>query len=230
MLKDFSDITLITVDLDDTVWPCASVIRQAEITLHEWLQKRATNVAAVHDVHSLRDHRLDIMREQPEIAHDLTAVRLASLRRLMDEFGYTRNIAEEAMFVFLEARNRVTPFPDVPPVLEALFQGFFLVSVTNGNADVRRTAIGRYFHHSVGAAEVGAAKPAPALFYRALKLTGTKPSHAVHIGDDPQLDVSAARRVGMYTIWVNRTHATWPDGLPPPDLSVADFSELTDKF
>jgi HAD superfamily hydrolase (TIGR01509 family) len=229
-LKDFSDITLITVDLDDTVWPCVPVISQAEITLYEWLQKRASNVAAAHDVNSLRAYRLTIMREQPEIAHDLTAVRLASLRRLMDEFGYGRNIAEEAMSVFLEARNRVTPFPDVSPVLEALFQDFFLVSVTNGNADVRRTAIGRYFHHSVSAAEVGAAKPAPALFYQALKLAGAKPSRAVHIGDNPQLDVSAAKRVGMCTIWVNRTRTTWPDDLPPPDLSVASFTELIDRF
>ncbi len=229
-MKDFSDITLITVDLDDTVWPCASVIRQAEITLHEWLQKRAANVAAVHDVHSLRTHRLNVMREQPEIAHDLTAVRLTSLQRLMDEFGYTRNIAEEAMSVFLEARNRVTPFPDVSPVLQALFQGFSVVSVTNGNADVRRTAIGRYFHHAVSAAEVGAAKPAPALFHRALELAGTKPSRAVHIGDDPELDVSAAKRVGMCTIWMNRTNTTWPNDLLPADLSVTSFSELVDKF
>ena len=227
---DISDINLITLDLDDTLWPATAVLREAERVLHEWLRIQAANLTAVHTVESLRAHRLSVMAQRPEIAHDLTAVRLISLQTLLEEFGYSQAYATEAMAVFLEARNRVTPFPDVTSVLESLVKNYRVVSVTNGNADVRRTQLGHFFHYTLTAAEVGSAKPAPGMFQRALELTQTDPAQAVHVGDDPELDVHAAQKVGMCTVWVNRKGNTWPEALPSPDVTVRNFDELDSMF
>jgi putative hydrolase of the HAD superfamily len=48
----------------------------------------------------------------------------------------------------------------------------------------------------------------------------------VHIGDDPVLDVEAAAKVGMKTVWVNYEQQPWPTTLPPPDTVITRFDEL----
>jgi putative hydrolase of the HAD superfamily len=221
-----SQVTLITVDLDDTVWPCAPVIRNAEAALFDWLGRQASRLTAAHDMNSMRAHRQVIMEQQPHIAHDLTTLRITSLRSLLQEFGYPLELAEQAMTVFLEARNRVTPFPDVAPALKMLGCKYCVASLTNGNADVQLTPLKDHFHFSLAAAQVGAPKPAPDLFQLALERCGVEPKQAVHVGDDPELDILAARPLGMRTVWVNRTASRWPGHLPPPDVSVTNFYEL----
>ena len=48
---------LITLDLDDTVWPCEPVIRAAELAMLDWLAGRAPRLTQAHDRVSLREHR-----------------------------------------------------------------------------------------------------------------------------------------------------------------------------
>jgi len=230
-MNALTDIKLITMDLDDTVWPCDSVIERAESILMEWLRIKTSRIAANYDVDSLRQHRYKLMEQRPQIAHDLTRVRLTSLRLLMDEFGYLPSLAEEAMHVFIRVRNQVCPYPDALPVLRVLSGEYFLVSVTNGNADVDRTPLKDCFHLSLNAAQVGAAKPAPALFNQAIAWARVEPACALHVGDDPQRDVLAAHHAGMRSVWMNRTKSEWPEELlPEPDASVTDFYELEQQL
>jgi putative hydrolase of the HAD superfamily len=219
-------IELITVDLDDTLWPCMATIRRAEDALYEWLSDRAPRLTDVHDQASLREHRRGVMRSNPRIAHDLTAVRRGSLAALLPRFGYDPALSHQALEVFLTHRNRVEPFPDVVPALRALAPTYRLVSITNGNSDVARTPLRGLFDLSLTAADVGAAKPDPALFLSALRWAGLNPSRAIHLGDHPHLDVQAARDVGMRAIWVNRDSRAWPAGLAPPIAEVADMRGL----
>ena len=44
-----ADISLITLDLDDTLWPCEPVILAAERALHHWLGQRTPRLAMAHD-------------------------------------------------------------------------------------------------------------------------------------------------------------------------------------
>ncbi len=221
-----ADIALITIDLDETVWPCAAVIEQAELELLGWLQQQAGRLTQSHDLDSLRAHRRLVIQDRPEIAHDITAVRMTSLRLLLEEFGYAPELAEEAMDVFLAARNRVSPFPDVYPVLQTLARLYCIASITNGNADVQRTSLRKCFDFSLNAALVGAPKPAPDMFQHAIQQAGVEPDQAIHIGDDPLLDIEAARQVGMGTVWVNRADARWPEEVPPPQATVHNFYQL----
>ena len=46
-MNSMFNVRLITVDLDDTVWPCDSVIQQAEAVLIDWLQEEASRLAAL---------------------------------------------------------------------------------------------------------------------------------------------------------------------------------------
>jgi 2-haloalkanoic acid dehalogenase type II len=219
-------IRLITIDLDDTLWPCAPVIDKAEATVHAWLSVHARRLTAVHDIASLRAHRRDLMRAQPELAHDITAVRRNSLEALLAAHGYDPALAAEAVAVFLAARQEVTPFTDVLPALAELARDYYLVSVTNGNADVHRTPVGIHIRQAFTAAEVGAAKPAPDVFHAALRVAGVGPADALHLGDDPALDIAAARALGMRTVWMNRYGMQWPAELPAPDGMVTNLHEF----
>lgn len=219
-------IELITIDLDDTLWPCLETIRRAEDALYDWLARRTPRLTDAHSQESLRRHRRDLMQERPDIAHDLSVLRRHSLGALLPAFGYAASLADEALEVFLEHRNRVAPYPDVAPALRFLATKFRLVSVTNGNSDVVRTPLRGLFHLSLTAADVGAAKPDPALFRSALDWAGLEPKQALHLGDHPHLDVQAARNIGMRAVWVNRDGRSWPRELEPPAAQVADMTAL----
>jgi putative hydrolase of the HAD superfamily len=219
-------LRLITVDLDETVWPCLPVIRAAEEAVQEWLHAQAPALAAARDQAGLRAHRIELARRRPEIAHDITALRRASMAELLAVHGEDTALADAAVAVFLEARNRVEPFPEVLEVLERWRRRYRLVSVTNGNADVGATPLRGLFDHSLDAASVGAMRPDPALFHAALALAGAVPDEALHAGDDPRLDVAAAKGVGMWTAWVNRAGNPFPFELPRPDVAVQDLRAL----
>lgn len=226
----FEHVRLISFDLDDTLWPCHSVIRAAEQACWEWLQEHAPRLTATYSADDLRAHRFAVSRNHPEIAHDLTEVRLRSLQLLFEETGYPPQLASQASSIFRAARNRVTPFDEVRDSLVSLRARYTLVSVTNGNSQIEHTPLHDSFDHSLTAAEVGAAKPDPAIFEVASARTGEPLSAFLHVGDDPIRDVKAARDIGLTTVWVNRYGNDWPADLEPADLDVSDIATLARRL
>ena len=217
---------LIIVDLDDTLWPCAPVIREAEEALWAWLAPRAPRLGAREDLSTLRTHRIAFARANPGVAHDITALRTAALAEALRAHGDDPALAEPAVEVFVTARQRVEPYPEVAGVLARWRDRYVLVAVSNGNADVERTPLRGLFHHALSAAAVGAMRPDPALFHAALGRAGVEPADALHVGDDPVNDVAAARALGLRTAWVNRSGRDFPPGLPRPDVEVPDLGAL----
>lgn len=226
----FERVRLICFDLDDTLWPCHPVIRAAEAECYAWLDRRAPRLTASCSPDQLREHRLAIGREHPEIAHDLTAVRTHSLGLLLQDHGYRIELARQACDIFRAARNRVTPYAEVVDALASLRASYTLVAVTNGNSQVEHTPLHASFDHALTAAEVGAAKPHPAIFHAASARSGIPLDAFLHVGDDPLRDVEAARDLGMPTVWVNRDGRDWPSDLAPADLEVTDISELAARL
>lgn len=216
----FAHIRLICFDLDDTLWPCAPVIRAAEETCYAWLQRHAPRLTARHDIAQLREHRIGLAGSEPQIAHDMTLLRLRSLELLLAEAGYPRDLATRASDVFRAARNRVTPYADVIDALARLRPHYTLVSVTNGNSQIEHTPLRTSFDLSLSAADVGAAKPDPAIFHAASARSGIPLADFLHVGDDPERDVVAARALGLRTVWINRNQRSWPEGLARADLEL----------
>lgn len=225
-----SVIRLITFDLDDTLWPCHATIMRAEEETLVWLQQHAPEAVKGHDVSSLRTHRAEIARKFPDIAHDMTELRLRALKDLFAPCGYSDELAEQASDFFRVHRNRVEPYPEVVEALQRLKTHYTLVSVTNGNAQVDKTPLKDCFHLSLDAAGVGAAKPDPAIFHAACEFAGVSNDQVLHVGDDPFRDMAAATRLGIHSVWVNRSNAFWPIELPRPQWQVADMQALADAL
>ncbi len=81
-------------------------------------------------------------------------------------------------------------------------QGLALAVVSNWDVGLHEKlgALASRFACVVTSAEVGAAKPDPAVFLAALDRLGVDPSRALHIGDEPG-DEDGARAAGMRFRW-----------------------------
>lgn len=216
----------ILFDLDDTLWPIAPVIAEAELTLHAWLAAHAPQVAAQWSVDDLRAQRAQLAAAQPELLVDLGALRRASLQAAFAAAGADTAHVEGAMRHFFAARNAVTPYDDVLPGLLKLRQHVQLGTISNGNADLEVIGLAHHFAVSLAAARFGAAKPDPGIFRAACQALGVAPADAVYVGDDLALDVAGAQAAGLRAVWMNRHGAALPPGAAVPDAVCANLDEL----
>ena len=220
-------IKLVTLDLDGTLWFVDETIRIAEDRAYDFFAARYPAVAARYDREAFRELKHAAREAHPHVLPDLTALRIACFEDALRASGHdeatARGAAREGFEVFYAARNEVAPFPGARDALDRLGRSFTLAAVSNGNAHLGRIGIADRFAFHLSAADVGAAKPDPAMFHRALERAGASPAEALHVGDDPELDIAAARAVGMQTVWVNVAGAPWPlDAEPGPEARNMD--------
>lgn len=217
---------LITFDLDDTLWDIEAVVAQAEQRLHGWFAAHHPAVAARYSAADLRRLRDEAPLLHPTLADDMTALRRSSLTRALESVGYDGANADAAFAEFWRHRHDLEFFPDAIPALDALRQRFRLAAITNGNADIALVGLDSHFDFSLIAAEFGAFKPEPGIFLEACRRAGVAPHEALHVGDDPLLDVVGAKRAGMRAAWINRKGAAWTHLEHAPDHEFADLAAL----
>jgi putative hydrolase of the HAD superfamily len=202
-------IKLLTFDLDDTLWPCKPTIMSAEIKLYEWMREHVPQLTRLHDSEAVFKKRQEFMQQRPDLHHDMSKLRIESLKQLSDEAGLSYGWIDEAFDVFFQARQQVELYADVAPALDALSIEYTLVAVSNGNADIRLTGVDHWFEFSVSAAEVGEQKPHPLVFQTAMSRAGVSAEETVHIGDDEHRDIFGACEAGIRTVWLNRSSRDW---------------------
>jgi FMN hydrolase / 5-amino-6-(5-phospho-D-ribitylamino)uracil phosphatase len=199
------NIRALTFDLDDTLWDNRPVLMAAEQSLYDWLGNHYPRINLHYSLEDMRMLRQHLLQQDPQLRHDVTALRKTSLQIAAEAAGYDDSLVETAFSVFLEARQRVTPYSDVAPALQRLRKaGYCLGSLTNGNADVQRTELGHLFDFSLTAASVGRAKPHPRMFEAACRHAHVTATELAHIGDEPGTDLAGAQNAGVTAIWMNR--------------------------
>lgn len=222
-------IRLLTFDLDDTLWHFAPVLTRAEAITYAWLERHVPVLTERFSQEALRDMRLQIAREQPDIAHRVTDLRLHGLRRALRAVDIAEAeidaFAMAAFEIFLEARHRIELFAEAESVLETLSRDYVLAAITNGNVQVSRLGLDVYFSLAINAEQLPRAKPHPEPFLAALERTGVAAAQCIHIGDDIENDIRGAQRVGLHTIWMNPQALPWPGGMPP-SAEIRHLAEL----
>ncbi|MCZ6501564.1 MAG: HAD-IA family hydrolase [Gammaproteobacteria bacterium] len=195
-------IRVIAFDLDDTLWAVKPVIINAEKRLNDWLKQEIPQLN--YDVSSMRELRHELLEEDPNLGNRITEFRRRLIERamLLSQVDQATELSHQAMDVFLIARNEVEFFEGAIETISMLANQFILGALSNGNADIRRLGLDGYFSFAFSAEEVGAPKPANDLFRRALAHTRTKPGQMIYVGDNPVLDIDAAIRAGLHTVWV----------------------------
>jgi putative hydrolase of the HAD superfamily len=174
---------------------------------------------------ALREIRNEIGATRPDLKSDLSALRRESIRLALSRAGENPSLAEPAFDVFFEERQRVTLYDDALAALEFLSARLPLVSISNGNADVEKVGLARYFRASISAREFGVGKPDPRIFLAAAGALELAPEEVLHVGDDATLDGLGALNAGMQCAWLNRADHLWPHEVAP-HVTVADLDEL----
>ena len=99
-------------------------------------------------------------------------------------------------------------YPEVPGVLEQLRRRFQLAVISNFDGRLRfilqHLGISKFFSHVFISSELGADKPDPEIYRRALKLIDRKPTEVLHVGDDSQRDWEAASAAGLSVFRLDR--------------------------
>jgi putative hydrolase of the HAD superfamily len=106
-------------------------------------------------------------------------------------------------------------YPEVVEVLEKLEPRFELAVVSNFDGRLRmileHLGISKFFKHVFVSSEIGADKPDPEIFRRALKFVGFEPNQVLHAGDDPKRDWKGASEAGLLIFELNRSENSLRD-------------------
>lgn len=166
------------------------------------------------------DHHLD--GSDPERLERLRDRCADEMRRALGIAELDHATARRAMLGALE----FTPYPDVEPALHDLRErGMKLVIASNWDCSLPEwlgpPGILELVDGVVTSAEVGAAKPSPRVFERALGIAGVEPGEALHVGDKVDNDLEGAAAAGIRGVLLQR------EGDPPPGVeSIRSLGEL----
>ena len=113
-------------------------------------------------------------------------------------------------------------YPEAEEVIAALAPDYELAIVSNFDGRLRmiieHLSISKYFRHVFLSSELGADKPDPLIYRRALEVSGFHPNEVVHAGDDPERDWRAARAAGLGVFRLKR-----------PENSLRDLLGFTSR-
>jgi putative hydrolase of the HAD superfamily len=160
------------------------------------------------------------------------AAGLAALRRRCAEIvrdslpALARAPVGEVLAAMLAAL-RFQAQPDAPGALRSLrAAGLSLVAVSNWDVSLpdalAQAGVAALLDGAISSAEVGADKPRPEIFARALALAGgVAAAEALHVGDRVEEDVAGARAAGIRAVLLAR------DGPAPPGVeAIRSLAEL----
>ena len=156
--------------------------------------------------------------DQGRDAASLAALRAACAEAMRPALGTDAPVA--ALTGALLDALAFSPYPDSAPALRALrAAGFRLVVVSNWDSSLHErleeTGLAPLVDGAVASAELGAAKPARAIFDHALAVAGVAREDAWHVGDRVDADVEGALAAEIRPVLIARDGApAAPQGVP----------------
>lgn len=121
-------------------------------------------------------------------------------------------------------------YPEVPSFLQQWqCAGIKLAVISNFDSRLHTVlaalGLAEFFHSVTISTAVGAAKPDPSIFNRALTQHQYSPEQAWHIGDSWHDDYQGATAAGLTGIWLNREGRSPPKAMPA-QLQISTLSAL----
>ena len=185
--------------------PAPILTRLLEERLGVRVEPSVAERAMAAEIAYYRAHNLE-GRDGPSLAD----LRLRCTEVLRDALGERATaLADGELGRVLLDSLRFVPFADARPALKRLRQArLALVVVSNWDCSLHDvladSGLAPLVDAAVTSAEVGAAKPAPAVFVRGLELAGVAADRAVHVGDSLGEDVQGARAAGIRPVLLVR--------------------------
>jgi putative hydrolase of the HAD superfamily len=155
--------------------------------------------------------------------------RLAFATDVVERFALPTRPEVVASAFPLQLASHVEREPGVRELVARLAIQTRVAIVTDGSGaaqrmKLRRLGLDQLVHAVFISGELGVAKPAPAIFERALQWSGQAAADCLFVGDDPVNDIAPAAALGLVTAW--RERDPWPSELPPPTHRLPSIAAL----
>lgn len=198
-------------DLDRTLWDFDQNSKQALIQLFSEAKLHQSSL----DFEEFHDHYVDVNARlwkaygQKEISKE--HLRNERFRKTLEKWKLDD---EKLVTHFSDGYVEISPkqtilFPNTIETLEELKQsGYIMHIITNGFQEVQyikleNCKLKSYFDIIVCSEEIGINKPAAEIFHYSMKKANTTAENSTMIGDDFEVDILGAERVGMRTFHFN---------------------------
>ena len=226
LFKALAPITVLSFDLDDTLYDNKPVIVAAEQAMLTALAQHAPQTKTLNSEFWWQQ-RLQLAKLNPQLRHDIGRWRLLGIEAGLISLGLAKAdavaIAQTAYDAFLTERTRISVAPEVVALLSTLAQRYTLIAITNGNACIHKMGIGDLFEFSLQAGPDGRMKPYADLFLAAANRLQVAPGQILHIGDSHRADVLGALSAGCQAAWLDH-HQSRVSILP--HIRLTDVQQL----
>jgi putative hydrolase of the HAD superfamily len=130
-------------------------------------------------------------------------------RRFLQELGINDEPLVAELYEVFSSSASYKLFDDVVPTLNALSErGMRIGLISNFEEWLQRMLVEMEIHEHFDTTVIsgleGVEKPDPKIYEVAVERAGVDPSHALHVGDSPALDVEPATEVGMRAVLLDR--------------------------
>ena len=127
--------------------------------------------------------------------------------------------------------RKLTPYPDVPEVLEQLSKVYPLGIVSDaqtayGLPELRAVNLAHYFKPIVISGDYGYRKPDKRIFQTALDALNVKAENTVFVGNDMYRDIYGPKQMGMKTVLFASNQGDKESRGAEPDYITFQFSQL----
>jgi len=143
--------------------------------------------------------------------------------------SYTAEGVREFMQVYMDLQ----PYPDAVEGLERLGARYKLVALSNGEQWYLEELLGKNvpvgFDAIISVDQVGAFKPSPAIYRKAVQRLGCEPGEIMMVAAHA-FDILGAQACGFRGGYVNRYNLPTEDSEYQPDIIVEDFSGLAERL
>ena len=140
---------------------------------------------------------------------------------------------DEAVREFMEAYKRLRPFDDAIQGLRMLGERYKLVALSNGEQwyleELLRNNVPITFDAIISVDQVGAFKPSPGIYRKAVQRLGCEPSEIMMVAAH-SFDILGAQTCGFRAAYVDRYGLPTEVSEYQPDIIVDDFVELASQL
>lgn len=205
-----------TVDRPGKVW--VDVAREFDLNLSEVLARQAIEVVNEEigsEIYQYVGRTQEFWRRYNGLVMDRLRIR-----------DHREELARAVDTAFENPAN-VELYPETVSVLENLrSDGYHLGVISNNHEGLLKVlaylGLDQLLETVTYSQEIGAEKPDPKVFTKALERAHCVPSDALHVGASLPRDVEGARRCGLQAVWLDRMQ----EGAPADCLTIRTLDEL----
>ncbi len=228
-LKQTTKPKVISFDLDNTLYDCETVLRQAEEWFAGYLShKYNLGGGQSSDYRFWRDIKSKCLKLNPELAHDVTALRAYGLQAAFDilKIKLTLDEAFALVEIFRNKRSQGHVCSTIKDFLIKLKERYPICLLSNGNCNLEILGLENIFSEDFRPNLNGLkSKPFPDLYNKCAAHYGVGLGSILHVGDDPITDVNGAVDAGCMCAWVYKGYS----GISPDEGTVRSLPNIIVK-